>query len=164
MRPTPDRLRQALFNVLAPRIVGATFLDAYAGSGSVGIEALSRGVNRAIFVEKNPAAARLIADNLAALGIADRATVVEGPARPALERLSADIVFLDPPYALDREYKAALQALSVRPPPLTLVQHASRVSMPERVGRIRRVRVLRHGDNAVSFFEPLEDLIPATKS
>src|SRR3979409_228498 len=77
LRPTPDRLREALFNVLAPRIEGVTFLDAYAGSGSVGIEALSRGAAHAIFIEKHFNAARVLRENLALLGIDDRATVVQ---------------------------------------------------------------------------------------
>src|SRR5204863_657757 len=71
LRPTPDRLREALFNVLAPRIEGATFLDAYAGSGAVGIEALSRGASHAIFLEKHPAAVRVLRENLVSLGIED---------------------------------------------------------------------------------------------
>src|SRR5579862_1486568 len=77
LRPTPDRLREALFNVLAPRIEGAIFLDAYAGTGAVGIEALSRGAARAIFIEKHFSAVRVIRENLEALGIADRATVAQ---------------------------------------------------------------------------------------
>ena len=87
LRPTPDRLREALFNVLAPRIADSVFLDAYAGSGAVGIEALSRGAARAIFVEKHFSAARVIRENLRSLGIEDRATVVQGAAGPALARL-----------------------------------------------------------------------------
>src|SRR5438270_3250853 len=86
LRPTPDRLREALFNVLAPRIESATFLDAYAGSGSVGIEALSRGAGHAIFIEKHFAAASMIRENLASLGIADRATVVKSSALGPLGR------------------------------------------------------------------------------
>src|SRR5437016_2024000 len=77
LRPTPDRLREALFNVLAPRIEGALFLDAYAGSGSVGIEALSRGAAHVIFFEKHPGATQIIRENLASLGIEARATVVK---------------------------------------------------------------------------------------
>ena len=83
LRPTPDRLREALFNVLAPRIEGAVFVDAYAGSGAVGIEALSRGAARAIFLEKHFAATRLIRENLRSLGIEDRASVAYGAAAPA---------------------------------------------------------------------------------
>src|SRR5437773_9929637 len=98
LRPTPDRLREALFNVLAPRIAGVTFLDAYAGTGSVGIEALSRGAARAIFVEKNRAAVEVIRENLRTLGVESRAEVLTGKAAWVLERLAADIVFMDPPY------------------------------------------------------------------
>src|SRR5580692_5445807 len=83
LRPTPDRLREALFSVLAPRIEGVTFLDAYAGSGAVGIEALSRGAAHAIFVEKRFSAVRVIRENLASLGVESRATVVESAAVPA---------------------------------------------------------------------------------
>src|SRR5437867_2741977 len=84
LRPTPDRLREALFNVLAPRIEGVTFLDAYAGSGSVGIEAISRGARHAIFVEKHFAAVKTIRENLASLGIEDRATIVQRRSLDAL--------------------------------------------------------------------------------
>src|SRR5579884_2867445 len=77
-RPTPDRLREALFNILAPTIAGLTFLDAYAGTGAVGIEAISRGAARSIFVEKNRAAVEIIRENLHSLGIEDRAEVYTG--------------------------------------------------------------------------------------
>ena len=154
LRPTPDRLRESLFNVLAPRLEGEVFLDAYAGTGSVGIEALSRGAAHAIFVEKHAAAIKIIHENLAALGLQPRATVLHSPATPMLIRRPAGIVFLDPPYPLEREYAAALEALGAmaEPPALVLVQHASRVKMPESSGLLRRSRVLVAGDNSVSFF------------
>jgi 16S rRNA (guanine(966)-N(2))-methyltransferase RsmD len=178
-RPTPDRLREALFNVLTPVIEGAVFLDAYAGTGAVGIEALSRGAKRAIFVERNRSAVEVIRDNLAALGIAGRAEVYGGKAAPVLERVTADIVFLDPPYALVTEYKDSLNLLgnSVtvtdiphrkstgnHPPapaesrclspnwPLVIVQHAHRQPLDETYGLLHRMRILRQGDNALSFF------------
>ncbi len=113
-RPTPDRLREALFNVLTPVIEGAVFADAYAGTGAVGIEALSRGAKRAIFVERHRGAVEVIRDNLAALGIADRAEVFTGKATAVLERVSADIVFLDPPYALVPEYQECLALLGAK--------------------------------------------------
>src|SRR5262249_17472890 len=97
-RPTPDRLREALFNILQHRIEGATFLDAYAGTGAVGIEALSRGASHAWFLEKNRAALDVIRENLATLGLERRATVVTGPAALTIGHHRADIVFLDPPY------------------------------------------------------------------
>jgi 16S rRNA (guanine966-N2)-methyltransferase len=151
LRPTPDRLRQALFNVLAPRIEGVTFLDAYAGSGSVGIEALSRGAAHAIFIEKHFSAVRVIRDNLAALGIDDRATVVQSGTSAALPKFEADIYFLDPPYTAETEYESALSLLGARPA-LVLAQHDKRFELAESYGNLRRTRVLAHGDNAISFF------------
>jgi len=154
MRPTPDRLRETLFDILAERVRGVVFLDAYAGSGAVGIEALSRGAGRAVFVEKDRRAAELIRANLAALGISERAEVVHGEALVRLPRLAADIVFLDPPYELERECRAALRLLGAAPPSLVVAQHPARATMDEQCGALRRVRLLRQGENALSFFEP----------
>ena len=152
-RPTPDRLRETLFDVLAPRIQGATFLDVYAGTGAVGIEALSRGARRCIFVEKNRAAAAVIRDNLIALGLENRAEVYTSKAGPVLERVTADIVFLDPPYELDKEYDAALGLLGAKAgPQLVIAQHESRRSLPEQAGALGRYRVLKQGNNSLSFY------------
>lgn len=151
-RPTPDRLRETMFNILAPRIVGATFLDAYAGTGAVGIEALSRGARHAWFLEKNRAALEAIRQNLASLQVELRASVVAGPVLLTLESYSADIVFLDPPYALEREYGGALELLAQHPPALTIVQHGSRFLLPETQGALTRTRLLKQGDNALSFY------------
>src|SRR5207248_6697097 len=117
------RLRETLFDILSPRIEGATFLDAYAGTGAVGIEALSRGAGHAWFLEKNRAALQALHENLASLKLEARATVVSGPVLLALDRQHADVVFLDPPYALEREYTASLDLLSQILPPLTVIQH-----------------------------------------
>src|ERR1051326_6174222 len=106
-RPTPDRLRETLFDVLAPTIENAVFIDAYAGTGAVGIEALSRGARRAIFVEKHRAAVEIIRDNLAALGLDSRAEVFTGKAAAILERMKPDIISLHPPYEKAAEYDAA---------------------------------------------------------
>src|SRR5579871_4155811 len=107
VRPTPDRLREALFNILAPRIKNAVFADVYAGTGAVGIEALSRGAARAIFVEPNRAAARVLRANLDALGLNGRAQLREARASTTLPMLAADIVFIDPPYRQEKEYEIA---------------------------------------------------------
>jgi 16S rRNA (guanine966-N2)-methyltransferase len=156
-RPTPDRLREALFNVLAPWIDGAVFLDAYAGTGAVGIEALSRGARRCIFVEKNRAAVDVIRDNLATLALEGRAEIFTGKVAPVLERVTAEIVFLDPPYELQNEYQAALQALGAKPEnKLVIVQHATRQALPDESGTLRRYRVLKQGDNSLSFYRPAE--------
>ncbi len=151
-RPTPDRLRETLFDVLAPEIAGAIFLDAYAGSGAVGIEALSRGAARAVFIERSRAAAAVIRENLAALGLEQRAEVVHGEVLKRVPRYAADIVFLDPPYDEPRECEAALRLLGEGPPNLVVVQHPSRRELAEQYGRLRRVRTLRQGDNALSFY------------
>lgn len=155
LRPTPDRLRQALFNVLTPRIAGATFLDAYAGSGSVGIEALSRGAGHAIFVEKHFGAVRMIRENLASLQLEGRATVVKRATLAALGQLDADIYFIDPPYSEPEEYRSTLDLLgdrALRPDALALAQHDKRFELAQTYGRLQRKRVLTHGDNAISFF------------
>src|SRR6185369_13470668 len=152
VRPTPDRLRETLFNILAPRIEGAIFLDAYAGTGAVGIEALSRGARHAFFLEKNRHAIEAIRQNLAALKVEARATVVTGPVLLTLPRYSADIVFLDPPYDSEREYTAAFELLTAAPPALTIVQHSVRLALREETEKLRRTRVVKQGDNALSFY------------
>ena len=152
-RPTPDRLREALFNVLAPRIEGSVFLDAYAGTGAVGIEALSRGARRAIFVEKNRAAVEVIRDNLAVLGLEARAEVFTSKAPVVLERMAADIVFLDPPYEAGKEYDLAMAAWEKSGSGLLVVQHSTQAALPAEYGHLRRYRVLKQGDNTLSFYE-----------
>ena len=128
-RPTPDRLRETLFDILAPRIAGATFLDAYAGTGAVGMEALSRGAAHAFFLERHRAALEAIRQNLASLGVEPRATVVAGPVLLTLPKHHADIVFLDPPYDLEREYAAVLEVLCENPPVIAVVQHSVRFAL-----------------------------------
>ncbi len=152
VRPTPDRLREALFNVLTPRIAGVVFADLYAGTGAVGIEALSRGAAKAIFVEQKFAAVRAIRENLRALDIEDRAEVRQGRATATIPRIAADIVFLDPPYALENEYTAALELLGANPPPLVIAQHPPRLKLAENYSALRCTRVLKQGDNALSFY------------
>jgi 16S rRNA (guanine(966)-N(2))-methyltransferase RsmD len=153
-RPTPDRLRETLFDILQTRIDGATFLDAYAGTGAVGIEALSRGASHVWLLEKNRAAVDIIRENLAALKIERRATVVSGPAALTIARHRADIVFLDPPYELEREYASILDTLAQNPPALLIVQHSVRFDLDDEYGPLHRTRILRQGDNALSFYAP----------
>jgi 16S rRNA (guanine(966)-N(2))-methyltransferase RsmD len=156
VRPTPDRLREALFNILAPRIEGAVFLDAYAGCGSVGIEAVSRGARRVIFLEKSRSALRYLHENIASLEIGDRCEVHNGNAAPLIAKFDADIVFLDPPYPREVEYGRCLELLGETPRPLVIVQHASKFThhLKEGYGVLRRVRILSQGDNSLSFYEP----------
>jgi 16S rRNA (guanine(966)-N(2))-methyltransferase RsmD len=155
-RPTPDRLRETLFDVLGPRVQGALFVDAYAGTGAVGIEALSRGAARCVFVEISRRAVDAIRQNLRALGIEGRASVVAGKAVAALGRQSADIVFLDPPYELEQEYAQAIAAADA---PLVIAQHSVRFDPGDAHGQLRRVRTLKQGDNVLSFYERLEGAV-----
>jgi len=155
-RPTPDRLRETLFDILAGRIRGVTFADAYAGTGAVGIEALSRGAAHAFFLEKNWAALETIRENLASLRVERRAIVVPGPVLLTLARHPAEIVFLDPPYGLEREYPAVLELLAQAPPRLTVVQHSVRLALPDEQGPLRRTRMVRQGENALSFYAEWE--------
>ncbi len=106
-RPTTDRIKETLFNMLQNQLYGCRFLDLFAGSGSIGIEALSRGAGEAVFVEKNPKAAACIRENLAFTRLADRAQVLEMDVLDALNRLEGrgvfDYIFMDPPYNHDLE-------------------------------------------------------------
>ncbi len=153
VRPTPDRLRETLFNILSPAIAGAVFVDAYAGTGAVGIEALSRGARHAVFIERNREAVNLIRGNLAALQIEPRARVIHGSAALYLDKIDASIVFIDPPYPKEREYRAALEALEAKPPAQVIVQHSVRFALPEEQGPFRRTRMVKQGDNVLSFFQ-----------
>lgn len=154
VRPTPDRLREALFNVLAAQIPGTIFLDAYAGSGAVGIEALSRGAGRVILIERNAAALAAIRENLIALDIQAEVTVVRGSAPLLLANYPADIAFIDPPYDREDEYTKALLALSNTPSRFVIAQHSSRLTLETAYADLVKTRVLKQGDNSLSFYEP----------
>jgi len=152
-RPTPDRLRETLFNVLAPRLADCLFMDVYAGTGAVGIEALSRGARRCIFIEKNRAAVEVIRENLATLGLERRAEVSTSKAVTVIERTHADIAFLDPPYELAKEYEISMAALDQSETPLVIVQHSARLKLAEDYGHLHRYREIKQGDNCLSFYE-----------
>jgi 16S rRNA (guanine966-N2)-methyltransferase len=162
-RPTSDRLRETLFNVLAPQIEGAVFLDLYAGSGAVGIEALSRGAHEAIFVEQADTALRAIRTNLATLGIQGGYALEPRTAAAGLRRLAeagrqANVIFLDPPYAEDHEYALALGLLGnecqslLALGALVVAEHEKRRDLDPGYGRLVRYRILKQGDAALSFY------------
>ena len=163
-RPTSDRLRETLFNVLAPRIEGATFLDLYAGSGAVGLEALSRGAGEVVFVEHAPAALKVLRANLASLGIGAGFSLHSGTVRTYRTRLSKterpfNIVFLDPPYDAAEEYASTLRWLGAGDANLlaagaiVIAEHRRKVHLDEQYGSLKRTRLLEQGDAALSFFE-----------
>jgi 16S rRNA (guanine966-N2)-methyltransferase len=163
-RPTSDRLRETLFNILAPRIAGARFADLYAGTGAVGIEALSRGASHVWFAEKAAPALAAIRANLASLGIVNGFSVESRGALPVLEQLARsatplDIVFLDPPWDASAEYSAILDFLGssrasalLAPDPLVIAEHSSRIALPPRIGNLTQTRTRTQGDAALSFY------------
>lgn len=161
LRPTSDRLRETLFNILGPAVERATFVDLYAGTGAVGIEALSRGARHAVFVEQHAPAVALVRKNLQSLGIGAEAEVLGLSVARAIERLEsrrvhAQVIFLDPPYAADEEYESTLEALGesalVAPEARVVVEHLRKRELPERAGNLELVRVVEQGDAALSFY------------
>jgi 16S rRNA (guanine(966)-N(2))-methyltransferase RsmD len=160
LRPTSDKLRETLFNVLAPRIAGARVADVYAGTGAVGIEAISRGADLVLFVDRDRRALQLIAANLARCGVTSRYTIVRSPARRALALLDPDarfdVVFLDPPYAVGhRELLDVLTQAGDRLASggVAVLEHASRREVPEHAGRLARSREIASGDSTLTFYE-----------
>lgn len=163
-RPTSDRLRETLFNVLGPRVVRARFADLYAGSGAVGIEALSRGAAFCHFAENAPSASKVLRANLGGLRILSGFAVEERGTAVLLERLAReggeplDVVFLDPPYEAAPEYHRTLETLArhrdtlLSPHAVIAAEHRRRQALPESVGALLRIRVLEQGDAALSFF------------
>jgi 16S rRNA (guanine966-N2)-methyltransferase len=151
-RPTSDRLRETLFNILQTQIHGSVFVDAYAGTGAVGIEALSRGAAHAYFLENSRPALQTIGRNLVSLKLQHRATVYSGKVLAMLARCPPGIVFLDPPYDLDDEYTAALELLSQCNHGIVIAQHPIRLKLRDAYGALVRTRLLKQGDNALSFF------------
>jgi len=162
-RPTSDRLRETLFNILAPRIQGSTFADLYAGSGASGIEALSRGAEMVFFVEDAPPAMEAIRRNLKSLGIVSGFGLEPRSVSSFLRRLrqreaKLDIVFLDPPYDAVEEYEATLGLLGgecvslLTAASIVVTEHRRKQPLNERHGALVRYRVSEQGDAALSFF------------
>ena len=155
LRPTSDRLRETLFNILGPSVRGATVLDGYAGTGAIGIEALSRGAAAVTFVERDPRAVKLIEANLAALGATG--VIMRAGLADAVTRLGAqvfDLIILDPPYG-DTAAAAALDAVEtlVTGSTRVVVEHAARHAPPAEQSGLRLTRTVKAGDSALSFYE-----------
>ena len=164
LRPTSDKLRETLFNILAPWMPGARVLDAFAGTGALGIEAISRGAVWATFVEQDRRAQALIAENLDACGIADRYAIIRAPfargvaairADPAFEPF--DVVLIDPPYDQPSDEILSQAADLVNARGRIVLEHAKRHRAPAEVARaasiLQRVRQVRSGDSMLSFYE-----------
>jgi 16S rRNA (guanine966-N2)-methyltransferase len=157
LRPTSDRLRETLFNILVPRVAGARVLDGYAGTGAVGLEALSRGAADVVFVERDGRAAALIAENLAHCGVREGCAIMRADIGRLREPVGArrfDIILLDPPYAEpDLEAVVAHAAQWLASDGLLVLEHARRRAAPPSAGALIRTRVVQSGDSALSFYE-----------
>lgn len=176
-RPTSDRLRETLFNILAPRIAGSRFADLYAGTGAVGIEAISRGAAHVWFAEKAPPAIACIRANLKALHIESGYTLAEHSVASLLEQLvkaaqgandgaaasslspKLDLVYLDPPWEAEDQYASILHLLGsprgsavLSPGAAVIAEHSSKSPLAARYGALTQARTLKQGDAALSFY------------
>ncbi len=169
LRPTSDRLRETLFDILGELVVGSRFIDAFAGTGAVGIEALSRGAKEAIFIEKYAPAAALIRKNLESLEIQKEARVLPVDALRGLQFLAQEdsrgreqleILFFDPPYDHPADYERVLSfvgsATLLAKGSLVIAEHRSKFALPETMESLQPVRVLRQGDARLSFYRLME--------
>jgi len=161
LRPTSDRLRETLFNVLAAGIEESVWLDLFAGTGAVGIEALSRGARTVYFVESSKKAAELIRRNLQSLGISEGFEVQERDAAQALRLLDSqavqcDVCFLDPPYRAREAYEQTLGFLSqsrlLKSGSIVVAEHDKHFDPGAKFGALERYRELRQGDAVLSFY------------
>ena len=156
-RPMLDRQRETLFNVIQNDIEGSTFVDLYAGTGAVGIEALSRSASHVTFVEASREACAVIQENLLTVGASADATVMNNPVSEVLTGLTADIFFLGPPYAAHEEYEQTLKTLGENPPSLVIAQHDSKHVLAEEYGGLERFREIRQGKNCLTFYAPPDE-------
>ena len=157
LRPTSDKLRETMFNVIAARVAGARVLDVFAGTGAVGLESLSRGAARAVFIEADRRAVALIQANAALCGVSERCAIIRGAAEQVLQNAidgdPFDLVMLDPPY--DHAPLAAVIDTAVghlAPGGLLILEHAFRRALPA-VAAARPTRIVRSGDSALTMFE-----------
>ena len=163
LRPTADRLRETLFNVLTAgnpsALAGTMWVDLFAGTGAVGIEALSRGAAMVHFVESSAKAVELVQNNLQSLGITKNFEVLRQDAVRAigaLKKARADFVFLDPPYRMNEAYRQTLEALAasslLKQDGTVIAEHDKRFDPGEGFGKLQRLRKLEQGDSALSFY------------
>jgi 16S rRNA (guanine966-N2)-methyltransferase len=161
LRPTSDKLRETLFNILGPSVDGSEFLDACAGMGGVGIEAISRGASMVHFVDSSRKASAIIRENLASLAIATGYRMLEMDLRKALqiferENTAFDIAFLDPPYDREDLYTMALESFGagalLKDDGIFVMEHSKRYEPPAIAGFLQRYRIVTQGDSSLSLY------------
>jgi 16S rRNA (guanine966-N2)-methyltransferase len=162
-RPTSDRLKETLFNLLQTRIEGSRFLDCFAGTGAVGLEAISRGARSVVFIESSPPACRIIRQNMERLGLSSSTDceLLNQTVRTALERLQRaktkfDIVFIDPPYAAADEYPQVLEALHqyevLDEEAIIIAEHSRQLELADEVAGLIKTRKVKQGDSTLSIY------------
>jgi 16S rRNA (guanine966-N2)-methyltransferase len=159
LRPTSDKLRETLFNVLTPQLEGARVLDGFAGTGALGIEAVSRGASHVTFIEQELRAQELLVENLQACGVENGCAIIRSSFARAVTTLRADpafvpftIVLLDPPYDQQPDEILADAAKLVAPNGLVVLERARKQQTPERVAGLVRIRDVVSGDSALSIY------------
>ena len=171
-RPTAARVREAIFNILGPVVLEARVLDLFAGTGALGIEALSRGAAAAVFVEDHPEALKGLRRNLESLGLLERSQVLPLPVTAALKKLVAQrqrfgLVFLDPPYG-GGVAQATLTALAasglILPQAWVVAEHSRRENLPEVIGGLAQQTLRRYGDTQVAIYVRTGDGGPETEA
>jgi 16S rRNA (guanine(966)-N(2))-methyltransferase RsmD len=153
VRPTSDRLRETLFNVLGPRVQGSRVLDAFAGTGAVGLEAISRGAAHVTFYESDPSAWKVTEANIAHCGVGEVCQVIRGDFLKSRGESDCDLVFLDPPYD-DDDLNAVLRVAATHATPggVVVLEHRRSRESPVEESSLVRTRVLRSGDSGLSFY------------
>ena len=165
LRPTSDKVREALFSILGTRVAGSRFLDLYAGTGAVGIEALSRGAMSATFVESDPLALRIMRKNLTTCGLLDRADVRVGRARnffarPALWNGPYNVVFADPPYAARDAVDLVLEGWNLgllSDDAVMVIEQDARAEVPAAAAGTTLLRRYDYGDTSLFLYGPASD-------
>jgi 16S rRNA (guanine(966)-N(2))-methyltransferase RsmD len=157
IRPTSDKLNETIFNVLGAEVQGSVFLDGCAGTGGIGIEALSRGAQTVYFIEQSKKACRIIRENLRSLGIQEGYKILEMDLIKGLERclrdgVHFDIAFLDPPYEHEDLHHVALEHFAGAPAGLLIIEHSKRKDLPDFAGGLEKIRSLVQGDARLAFY------------
>ncbi len=156
VRPTSDKVKQALFNILGDKVADAVFLDLFAGTGGIGIEALSRGAGKVVFVDDSRDSLQTVRKNIEQTGFTEQTEVVASHAEKYLKKspVQCDIIFLDPPYTYDQEALLAAVAESavLKPDSIVVSEHFKKQPSPERAGVLMLYREAQYGDTVLAFY------------
>jgi len=156
IRPTSDRVKEAIFNTISPLVAQSDFLDLFAGTGNIGIEALSRGAKSCTFVDKSLQAIKCIKNNLSNTGFEDRSTIMLGDSRTIIAKLTQtyDIIFLDPPYGYDLVMPIMKKLkLLLKEEGIIVVETENKIELPSQCDTFRLLKTSRYGDTQVGYYK-----------